>query len=108
MRYAQATQHHEPSRVAHHRDRRGTTAGTDEKERGPKSVPHTVSEHGISPNRHTGRRYQQIPFIAVWVGAFITTTYWYHSITIPSPFPTGSGDGGTTVVPLFSSRGVGA
>ena len=108
MQYAQANQQHESGRIAKDRDSRGTTPETDEEEKELKSVPRIVSERPSSPSRHTGRRWRQVEQDAVRSGAFITTTYWYHSGTIPSPFPTGSGDGGTTVVPLLSSRGVGA
>lgn len=108
MRYAQAIQHQESSRLERPRYSCGTTGKTDEEERGVKSVPHNTKEPAITPNRHTGGRYRHSGLVAVRPSAFITTTNWYHSVTIPSPFPTGNGEGGTSVVPLLSSRGVGA
>jgi len=108
MRYAQAIQHQESSRLECPRNSRGTTGKTDEEERGEKSVPHNTRGPEIVPNRQMGRRYRTSGLDAVRLSAFITTTYWYHSVTIPSPFPTGNGEGGTSVVPLLSSRGVGS
>jgi len=102
----QANQQNETSRIELQQNSRGTTGTTDEEERGEKSVPQTTNQPAISRNPQTGRRCRHSELAAVRRRSFITTTNWYHSVTIPSIHPTGTDGSGTSVVPLLSSGGV--
>lgn len=86
----------------------GSTVNADEEENRSKGVSKTPAELDQGQNPHTGQGLDSLQRCCGRWGSFITTTHWYHIVTILSIHPICWMEGGTMLVPPLSTAGVAA